>query len=131
MNIYILAHTINSQKSKRKLENYLSGLVHILNFEEDKGYCTFEFQANTRKKDLIQLLGSFVNGLSLNENERVVLYDTRIWSKPFEKPRKSEKIILNGNLVVEDKIEEIIIDIFKHVHFKMTLEDVSEKYFNS
>lgn len=144
MHIYLLIHTINSPTSKRKLENYLPSLTNILSFEVENNCYTYEIQTNIRKKELIKLLGSFVKRLSLNIDERVVLYDTNILSSLIEKPkttnyecsnyeslRNSEKIILNGDIEKENRIEDIIIEMFKYINFRQVLEEVQKNYFDS
>ena len=131
MHIYLLIHTINSPTSKRKLEKYLSNLTNILSYEVENGCYSYEIQTNIHKKELIRLLGSFIKKLSLKKDDRIVLYDTRIWSNIFEKPGKNEKIILNGDIETENRIEEIIITLFRHIHMKYTLEEVEKRYFDS
>jgi len=129
--IYLLIHTINSPTHKRKLENHLSNLTNILSYEVEKGCYSYEIKTNIHKKELIRLLGSFIKKLSLKKDDRIVLYDTRIWSNIFEKPGKNEKIILNGDIETENRIEEIIITLFRHIHMKHTLEEVEKRYFDS
>ncbi|MBI5541985.1 MAG: hypothetical protein HY951_18155 [Bacteroidia bacterium] len=131
MHIYLLIHTINSPTSKRKLENYLPSLTNILSFEVENNCCTYEIQTNIRKKELIKLLGFFVKKLSLNIDERVVLYDTNILSSLLEKPSNNEKIILNGDVEKENRIEDIIIEMFKYINFRQVLEEVHKNYFDS
>ena len=131
MHIYLLIYSITSSESKRKLENYVSSITHILSYEVENGCCSYEIQTDIHKKDLIRLLGSFVKKLSLNIDERVVLYDTNILSSLLEKPSNSEKIILNGDVEIENKIEELIIVIFKYINFRQVLEEVQKNYFDS
>lgn len=144
MHIYLIIHSIGSQSSKRKLENYISSITDILNYESENGCCTYETQTNIHKKELIQLLGLFVKKLSLTKNKRVVLYDTNILSSLLEKPKttnyectnyevlyNSEKIILNGDVELENRIEEIIIEMFKYINFRQVLEEVQKNYFDS
>jgi len=131
MHIYLLIHTINSPTSKRKLENYLPSLTNILSFEVENNCCTYEIQTNISKKELIKSLSFFVKKLALNIDERVVLYDTNILSSLLEKPSNSEKIILNGDIEIENKIEEMIIVMFKYINFRQVLEEVQKNYFDS
>ncbi|MBI5538530.1 MAG: hypothetical protein HY951_00590 [Bacteroidia bacterium] len=74
---------------------------------------------------------SIVNSLLLDESERVVLYDTNIFTSFLEMPNNNEKIILNGNIEIENKVEKIIIEIFNYIKFKQVLEKVQAKYFDS
>jgi len=131
MHIYLFIHTIKSPTSKRKLEKHLSSLTNILSFEVENNCCTYEIQTKIHKKELIQLLGSLVQKLSLNIDERVVLYDTNILSSLLERPSNNEKMILNGDVEIENRVEDIMIMIFKHIKMKMVLEEVRNKYFSS
>lgn len=131
MHIYLLIYSITSSESKRKLENYVSSITHILSYESENGCCSYEIQTEIRKKEFIKLLGSFVKNLSLNIDERVVLYDTNILSSLLERPSKNEKIILNGDVEIENRIEEMIIIMFKHINFRQVLEEVQKNYFDS
>ena len=131
MSKYLLIHTIDSSETKRIFENYLLGLTHILHSVSEKDYYSYEFESNIKKNDLIQLLDSFVKNLSLNKCERVVLYDTEIWPDPFEMPSNNEKIILNGDIEIENKVEKIIIKLFRYIKMKKALDKAEKRYFDS
>lgn len=131
MQIYLLFHNINSSVLIQKLESKLSGIAFILNNESDNNFYFYEIQTNIQKNDFIKLLRSIVNALLLCEDERIVLYDTSILTSLFEKQSNNEKIILNGNIEIENKVEKIIIEIFNYINFKQVLEDAEIRYFDS
>lgn len=126
MQIFQLVHMINSPVLKRKLEKHLSGFSEILSYETEDGWHTYEIQIRTRKKEFIRSLKTFIQNLSLDKEERVVLYDTKIWPKLPELTGKNEKIILNGDIEKENHVEEIILEIFGYIQMKMELNEIEK-----
>ena len=116
---------------RRKLASNLSCHLNILNYETEVGCFCYEIETGIRKKELIKLLGSFVNELSITKDERVVLYDPSKQSEIFKLPSKNEKIILNGDIEKENQVEGIILEIFRYIKLKMELEDTQKNYFDS
>ncbi len=131
MKTYLLVHNIKSSSQKKKLENFLSGVVQILNFESETGWFYYEFQSGIKKKELLELLNIYVKSLFLKNDERVVIYDPQILTDLFKKTSKKEKILLHGDLERENMVEEIMIKIFQYMKAKMVLDDVQNNYFNS
>lgn len=131
MHTYLIFHNINSSVLIQKLESKLSSIAYILSNESNNNYYTYEIQTNIQKEDFVKILMSIVNSLLLDESERVVLYDTNIFTSFLEMPNNNEKIILNGNIEIENKVEKIIIEIFNYIKFKQVLEKVQAKYFDS
>ncbi len=131
MQSYQLIHTIKSPVTKLKLEKQLSGFSQVLSYEPHAGFYSYEIQTGIRKNELIKSLGKFIQSLQLGKEERVVLYDPRLQSEIFELPNNKEKILLNGDIEKEKRVERIVLMIFKHIRMKIEIEEVQKEYFDS
>ena len=131
MRKYQFVHTIKSSETKRLLEDHLSGLSDILSYEAEARCFSYEIQTGIRKKEFTRSLRTFIQGLSLSNEEMVVLYDPGVHSDPFELPGKNEKIFLHGDIEKNNRVEESILVVFKRIQLLMELDKVKKEYFNS
>lgn len=122
MKKYLLVHAIQSPLKVRKLENYLAENFLFYHSEPDTVWPSYEIQTSFEKRDFIESLKGFILKLSLSKDERVVIYDYEINSDLMKVPSEKEKIILNGNIEREKLTEEVMVEVFKHLKFKMELK---------
>ena len=118
MKKYLLVHAIQSPLKIRKLENYLSENFPSYHLEQDTAWPSYEIQTNLLKADFIEFMQGFILKLSLNINERVVIYDYEIYSDLLKVPSEYEKIILNGNIERESMAEKVMVEIFEYIKTK-------------